>query len=40
MKRVDASYRVIQNDYDFFDHLYRMFNIKRVSAARMIFSVA
>ena len=26
----------IDNDDDFFDHLYRMFNIKRVSAARMI----
>ena len=25
-----------KNDDDFFDHLYRMFNIKRVSAARMI----
>ena len=26
----------VDNDDDFFDHLYRMFNIKRVSAARMI----
>ena len=26
----------IDNDDDFFDHLYRMFNIKRVSAARMV----
>ena len=28
--------QTVDNDDDFFDHLYRMFNIKRVSAARMI----
>ena len=30
----------VNNEDDFFDHLYRMFNIKRVSAARMINSKA
>jgi DNA adenine methylase len=26
----------VDNEDDFFDHLYKMFSIKRVSAARMI----